>query len=80
MKVLRYKKYAYVVGLFLLVSVIGLWSWNTLAELFGGPHAQYKHAVAALGLLIVTKWVLTSHHLNTNGSRNRLHGKGVRGR
>ena len=32
MNVVPYKKYVYVVGLFLLVSIVGLWSWNTLAE------------------------------------------------
>jgi hypothetical protein len=61
MNVSVYKKYAYVVGLFLLASIVGLWSWNTLAELFNGPHAQYKHAVAAMGLLLMTKGILMTH-------------------
>lgn len=34
-----------------VIAAIGLWSWNTLAELFGAPEAQFKHALAALALL-----------------------------
>ena len=73
MNITPYKKYAYVVGLFLLVSIVGLWSWNTLAELFNGPQAQYKHVLAALGLLVVTKWILVPHRMNIHRGRNRIH-------
>jgi hypothetical protein len=41
---------------FMLVSVLGLWAWNTLSELFNGPVAQYKHIVAALLLLAILRW------------------------
>jgi hypothetical protein len=68
----RYGKYVSVIGLFLLVSIVGLWSWNTLAELFNGPHAQYKHVLAALGLLLTTKWVLTPRGASTHGDGNCL--------
>ncbi len=40
--------------IFLLVTVFGLWAWNTISELFNGPVAQYKHVVAALLLLAVS--------------------------
>lgn len=36
-----------------VIAATGLWSWNTLAELFGAPEAQFRHAVAALALLAV---------------------------
>jgi hypothetical protein len=41
---------------FILVAVLGLWAWNTLSELYGGPVAQYKHVVAALILLFLVRW------------------------
>lgn len=72
MNILRYKKYLYVVGLFLLLSIAGLWSWNTLAELFDGPHAQYKHVLAALGLLVMTKWILMPHGANFRRGKHHI--------
>lgn len=76
MNVLRYKKYAYAITFFLLVSIAGLWSWNTLAELLNGPHAQYKHVLAALGLLVITKWILTPRGASAHGSRHCLQREG----
>jgi hypothetical protein len=75
MNVRSYKKYAYVMGLFLLVSIVGLWSWNTLAELFNGPHAQYKHTLAALGLMLTIKWALAPRGAMTRGGGNCLQQK-----
>ena len=69
MNILQYKKYAYVVGLFLLLSIAGLWSWNTLAELFGWPPVQYKHVLAVLVLLVLTKWILMPHRTSSSGGR-----------
>lgn len=43
---------------FLAVSVVLLWSWNTLAEVFSGPAIQYKHALAAAGMLAALRWAL----------------------
>lgn len=37
----------------LVMSVLGLWAWNTLAPLFGGPELDYRHAVAALILVAI---------------------------
>jgi hypothetical protein len=48
----------YAIGLFVLASVAGLWSWNTLAELFNLPQAQYRHALAACFLLLILRWCL----------------------
>ena len=52
------------VGAFLLLTVVGLWSWNTLSELFNLPHAQYRHAVAATALLLITGWMLRGSRSN----------------
>jgi hypothetical protein len=40
------------------IAVMGLWSWNTLAELFAAPEAQLRHAIAALVLLATLRFVL----------------------
>ncbi len=52
----------YTMGLFVLASIAGLWSWNTLAELFSLPQVQYKHVLAALFLSLILRWVLSPHH------------------
>ena len=48
-------------GAFTLFSVAALWSFNALSELFGGPQAQYQHAIAATVFLLVLKSGLTRH-------------------
>lgn len=53
-----------------LASIAVLWSWNTLAELFGFPLAQYKHVVA----LAVLMFVLRSLFAPLHGVRTRLMG------
>lgn len=58
----NYKYLVYVAGLFVLASIAGLWSWNTLAELFSLPQAQYKHVLAALFLSLILRWVLSPCH------------------
>ena len=40
------------------IAATGLWSWNTLAGLFGAPEAQIRHAVAALALLAIVRLAL----------------------
>lgn len=44
------------------IAVIGLWSWNTLAELFGAPQAQFRHAVAALVLITTLRLATRRRH------------------
>ncbi len=44
------------------IAVAGLWSWNTLAELFGAPEAQFRHAVAVLVLLATLRLVMPRRH------------------
>jgi len=51
----HHKSLAYGIGLLILVSLAGLWSWNTLSELFSLPQAQYRHALAALILLLILR-------------------------
>ena len=38
-----------------LASLAVLWSWNTLAPLFGGPTFEFRHAVAFLIALIAVR-------------------------
>lgn len=45
-------------AVFIVLSVLGLWSWNTLAPLFDGPQAQYKHVLAAAVALLILRWSL----------------------
>ncbi len=47
---------------FATIAVIGLWSWNTLSELFGAPEAQFKHAVAALALITTLRLATRRRH------------------
>jgi len=49
-------------GIFVLLTIVSLWSWNTLAGLFDWPTAQYKHVLAALGLLLVMRFGLFHSH------------------
>lgn len=63
MRNFSHKHFLYAVGLFLLASVAGLWSWNTLSELYNLPHAQYRHVIAALFLILILRWgIFPSHH------------------
>jgi uncharacterized membrane protein YwzB len=66
-----FRQAAIAVGVFLLLIVVGLWSWNTLSELFNFPHAQYRHAVAAMILLLITGGTLRSSHGHLHGNRQR---------
>lgn len=52
----------------IVFSIVALWSFNTVSELIGGPVAEYKHALAAFGLLFTLRMGLTLRH------RRRRHG------
>ena len=43
---------------FIVATIVGLWSWNTVIELFDGPRAEYHHIVAILALVAVLRAVL----------------------
>ena len=61
-------------GALALFSVFLLWSFNELSELFGGPQAQFKHAISAIGFLLVIKWIVTRSgdgHARTSNRRLR---------
>lgn len=62
MRNLDQKYYLYAIGLFILASVAGLWSWNTLAELFSLPQAHYRHVLAAFVLLLILRQGLSPGH------------------
>jgi hypothetical protein len=52
------------IAIFLLLSALGLWSFNVLSALIDGPEAQYRHALAAFGLLLILRFYM-------GGSRHR---------
>ena len=54
------------------IAAIVLWSWNTLATLFGLPAADLRHAVAALLLLATLRGLLLPGHPRRR--RRRWHG------
>jgi len=56
-----FRKIILAAGAFTLFLVAALWSFNALSELFGGPQAQYQHAIAAIVFLLVLKFGLTRH-------------------
>ena len=66
MRNLSHKQYFYAIGLFLLPTITGVWSWNTLSELFNLPQAEYKHVLAVFILLLILKFLLTSNHRSVN--------------
>ena len=67
-------------GALALFSVIVFWSFNVLSELFGGPQAQFKHAIAAIGFLLVIKWAVTrfrdGHERSSIRYRHRRRSRG----
>lgn len=77
MRNLSHKQYFYAIGLFLLATIAGLWTWNTLSEIFNLPQAQYKHVLAAFILIIIVKFGFSSNHRTINrvfgGNHENLH-------
>ncbi len=59
MKYDKFKHLALAIAAFLVGSIALLWTWNTLAELFNGPGAEYRHAVAALVAAIMLRGLLS---------------------
>jgi hypothetical protein len=55
----RFRQLFIGIAAFAVISIAGLWSFNTLAEVLAWPQAQYKHAIAAIVLLLVLRWGLT---------------------
>ena len=69
MKRNRYTLIIFTAALLILVPIAGLWSWNTLAELFNAPQAQFKHVIAVVVLLLSLRWVLLP---NRHGKKDHL--------
>ena len=56
--------------------VATLWSFNSLSELFGGPQAQARHAVAFILLLAAVRWLPgANHHPDRHCQFNRWHAR-----
>ena len=54
------------------VAAVALWSWNTLAALFGLPGADLRHAVAALLLIATLRGLLLPAHLPRQRRRRHV--------
>jgi hypothetical protein len=53
-----------------LIGMIALlWSWNTLAAMFGAPQAQFRHVVALLVLLTALRGLVlpAARHAGRHG-------------
>lgn len=48
MKHVTWKHLTAAIAAVAISSIALLWSWNTLADLLGGPTAEFRHVVAAL--------------------------------
>ena len=74
MKSFRFR-YLVFAGLLLgILMVLGLWTWNTLGELFGLPTAQLKHALAAtISALLVRLFLLPGRLSHRYPSRGCQH-------
>ena len=73
MRHLNYRKFLLAVSLFLLASVGGLWAWNTLADMFVLPEAQYRHALAGMLLLSILRLGLGAAPRNHDRERGGRH-------
>ena len=62
MQHLNFKHILIASGAFFAITIGCLWSWNALAELFGGPVAQYKHVIAAALLLVSLRFLVSRRH------------------
>ena len=53
-----FKQAVIAITLLAIASAALLWSWNTLSALFGGPAADYRHAIALLvGAIVIRGFV-----------------------
>jgi hypothetical protein len=65
------------IGWILLASVLGLWAFNTVADLAGIPAVQYRHAVAAITLLFILRWFTTGRRYRCANDTQRPSKHGV---
>ena len=57
------KHLAIAVAAFAVATIALLWSWNTLAGLFGAPVAEYRHVVALLVTAITVRSLVTRRRI-----------------
>jgi len=55
---LEHRRSLLAAGAFLIATVVGLWSWNTLAELGAWPRAEYRHVLAAFAILYLARQIV----------------------
>ena len=54
-----------------LSMILGLWAWNTLADLFNLPEAQVKHVIAATAIVLLLRWLLVPGRIPRPGHARR---------
>ncbi len=57
---------------FVALTIVALWSWNIVIELFHGPRAEYRHIVAIFVIATLLRAVLAT------GRQGRLHARACR--
>jgi hypothetical protein len=57
---------------FLATTTVVLWSWNSLAEVFHGPHLEYQQSAAIVAIII------TLRALFRTGRQSRLRARACR--
>jgi hypothetical protein len=57
---------------FLATTMVVLWSWNSLAEVFHGPHLEFRQSAAIVAISIML------HAIFRTGRQSRLHARACR--
>jgi O-antigen/teichoic acid export membrane protein len=55
------------------LTIVGLWSWNIVVELFNGPKAEYRHIVAIFAIATLLRAVLVTGRRHRSQETRQLH-------
>jgi hypothetical protein len=58
---------------FVALTIVGLWSWNIVVELFDGPKAEYRHIVAIFAIATLLRAVLVTGRHHRSQEIRQLH-------
>lgn len=70
------RKYRHIVAAiltFIALTIVGLWSWNTVVELFDGPAVEYRHVVAVFAIAMLLRMMLLTRSDQLSAAGRRLH-------
>ena len=59
---------------FVALTIVALWSWNIVVELFDGPEAEYRHIVAIFVIATLLRAVLATGRQSRLPARACRHG------